>query len=121
MEALVDFALTAGGYFVMVTLDVQAALFHGLHHLAAQILIMVGRRNWKVAFLVARTVAQVVLLAARVPAALFGIDEIEPRMLVLIQTYVAKNKKLGFCPEIRRVAHTPVLQIYLGLLGDHPR
>jgi predicted HAD superfamily Cof-like phosphohydrolase len=61
VEALVDFGLAAGGHFVVVALDVQPALDHGLHHLAAQILVMIRRRHREVAFLVARPVAQVVL------------------------------------------------------------
>ena len=45
-------------------------------HFGAQVLIMIGRRHREVAFLVARAVAQVVFLAARIPAAFLGVDEV---------------------------------------------
>src|SRR4029079_614102 len=69
IKALIDFALAGGGDFVMVALDVEPDFSHGLDHLGAQILVMIGGRNRKVAFLVARPVAQVVLLASGIPAA----------------------------------------------------
>src|ERR1039458_3580306 len=96
VEALVDLALAAGGHFVVMAFDVQPALDHGLHHLAAQILVVIRGRHREVAFLIARPVAQVVFLAARIPAALFGVDEIEAAMLVLVEAYVVENEKLGF-------------------------
>ncbi len=99
----------------------QTALDHGLHHLAAQILIVIGGRHREVAFLVARPVAQVVLLAAGVPAALFGVDEIEAGVLVLIEADVIENEELGFRAEVGRVADAAVLQVQLGLLGDPAR
>src|ERR1035438_9650010 len=115
---MVDLALAAGGHFVVMAFDVQAALDHGLHHLAAQILVVIGGRHREVAFLIARPVAQVVFLAARIPAALFGVDEIEAAMLVLVEAYVVENEKLGFGAEKRGIAHATVLQVHLGFLGD---
>src|SRR3984957_619188 len=84
VEALIDLALPAGGYFVMMALNVDPALDHRLHHLGPQVLIVIGRRNWKIAFLVTRTIAQVGALAPRIPAAFLGIDKVVARMLVLI-------------------------------------
>ena len=103
VEPLIDFALAAGGHFVVMALDVEPALDHGLHHLAAQILVVIGGRNREVAFLVARPVAQVVLFAAGIPAAFFGIDEVEAGVLILIEPDVVEDEKLGFGAEIRRV------------------
>jgi hypothetical protein len=91
--------------------DVQPALDHGLHHLAAQILVVIGGRHREVAFLVARPVAQVVLLAARIPAALFGVDEVEAGMLVLVEADVVENEELGFGAEKRGIA-TPLFFRY---------
>ena len=65
VEALIDLALAAGGDFVVVALDVEAALDHGLHHLAAQVLVVIGGRHREVAFLVARPVAEIVLARGR--------------------------------------------------------
>ena len=99
----------------------QPALDHGLHHLAAQILIMIGGRHREVAFLVARPVAQVVSLAAGIPAALFGVDEVEAGVLVLVEADVIENEELRFRAEIGGVADAAVLQVQFGLLGDPAR
>src|ERR1039458_1574201 len=100
VEPLIDLALAAGGHFVVMTLDVQAALDHGLHHFAAQILVVVGRRHREVAFLVARAVAQVVLAAARVPTPFLGVDKVKTAVLILVETDVIENEELGFRAEI---------------------
>ena len=121
VEALIDFALAAGGHFVVVALDVEAALDHGLHHFGAQILIVIGGRDREIAFFVARPVAQVMLRAARIPAALFGVDEVEAGMLVLIEADVIEDEELGFGAEIGGVGEAGILQIHLGLAGDPAR
>ena len=61
VEALIDFALAGGGDFVVVALDIEADLDHRLDHFGAQVLIMIGGRHGEISFLVARTVAEVVL------------------------------------------------------------
>ena len=106
---------------MVVALDVQPALDHDLHHLAAQILVMIRGRNREVAFLVTRPVAEVVLLPATVPAALFGVDEVIARMLILIEADVVEDEELSLGPEIGRVGDARVLQVQLGLLGDPAR
>ena len=58
-EAHVDLALAAGGDFVVLGLDLQAALDHGQHHLGADVVQRVGRRHREIAFLVAELVAEV--------------------------------------------------------------
>ena len=121
VEALIDLALAAGGDFVMVALDVQAALDHRLHHLAAQVLVMIGGRHREVAFLVARPVAEIVLAAAGVPAAFLGIDEVEAGVLVLVEADVVEDEELGFGAEVSRVGDAAVLQVQLGLLRDPAR
>jgi hypothetical protein len=118
IEALIDFGLAAGGDFMMVALDVQAALDHDLDHLAAEVLVMIGRRHREVAFLVPRTVPEVVLLAAGIPAALFGVDEIVALVLILIEADVIENEELGFGAEVGGVGEAAVLEKHLGLLGD---
>ena len=120
-EPHVDLGLAARGDFVMVALGVNAALDHGLHHLAAQILVVIGRRNREVPFLVARPVAEVVLLAATVPTALVGVDEVVAGVLVLIEPDVVEDEELGFGPEKACVREAGVLQVQLGLLGDPAR
>ena len=78
-------------------------LDHGLHHLGAQVLIVIGGRNREIAFLVARPVAEVVLLAAGIPAAFFGVDEVEAGVRVLIEADVVEDEELGFRAEVGRV------------------
>ena len=70
---------------------------------------MIGRRNREIAFLVARPVAEIVVLAPGVPAAFFGIDEVEPGVLVLIEADVVEDEELGFGAEERGVGETGVL------------
>ena len=82
---------------------------------------MIGGRHREVAFLVARPVAQVVLLAAGIPAAFFGVDEVEAGVLVLVEADVVEDEELGFGAEVRGIADAAVLQIQLGLLGDPAR
>jgi len=101
--------------------DVQAALDHGLDHFAAQVLIVIGGRNREVAFLVARTIAQVVAFAARIPAALFGVDEIESGVLVLIETDVVEDEEFRFRAKKRGVADAAVLEMQFRFLGDPAR
>ena len=121
VESLIDFALAAGGHFVVMALDVEAALDHGLHHFAAQILIVIGGRNGEIAFLVSRTVAEIVFGAPGIPAALFRIDEIKPAVLVLIEADVVEDEELGFRAEVRRVADTAILQVEFGFFRDPAR
>ena len=77
IELQVDFGLAAGGHFVVVALDLHAAVLHGQHHLGAQVLVVIGGRHREIAFLVARTIAEIVFLAAGIPAAFFGVNEVE--------------------------------------------
>jgi hypothetical protein len=100
---------------------VQAALDHGLHHFAAQILVMVRGRHREVTFFVTRPVAEVVFLAAGIPAPLVGVDIVEAAMLILIEADVVENKKLGFRAEIGGVRQAAVLQKKFGLLRNPSR
>ena len=121
VEALIDFALSAGGHFVMVALDIQAAPDHGLHHGAAQVLVMIGGRHREITFLVARAISQVVAFAARVPAAFLGVDEVEAGVLILIEAHVVEDEELRFRAEVRSVADARVLQVQLRFARDPAR
>ncbi len=106
---------------MVVAFDIQAALDHLLHHFGAQVLIMVGRRDREVAFLVARPVAQIIFGAAGVPAAFFRIDVIETGIRRLIETDVIEDKELGFGAKVSGVGDARILQIHLGFLRDPSR
>ena len=64
VEALVNFALSRRGDFVVMALNHQTAALHGGDHFGAQVLVMIGRRHREVAFFEAGPVAEVVFLAA---------------------------------------------------------
>ncbi len=74
-----------------------------IDHLAAQVLVVVGGRHREVAFLVARTVAEVVLLAAGIPAPLLGVDEVEAVLLALVETHVVEDEELRLGAEVSGV------------------
>ena len=82
---------------------------------------MIGGRNREVAFLVSRTIPKIVVLAARIPAAFLRIDEVKSAVLVLIETDIVEDEKLGFGSEERRVGDTAILQIELGFFRDPAR
>ena len=106
---------------MMMTLDVQPALDHRLHHLAAQILIMIRRWYREVAFLIPRPVTQVVLPPPRVPPPFLGVDKVKSRVLVLVEADVVENEKLRLGPEVRRVRHPAVGQVQFRFARDPPR
>ena len=121
VELLVDFGLAAGGDFVVMALDDDADLLHDLDHFGSQILIVVGRRQREVAFLVTRAVAQVVFGAARIPAAFLGVDVVIAGVLRGIEMDVVEDEKLGFGAEVGGVGDAAVLEIRFGLAGDEAR
>src|SRR5260370_21466496 len=101
-----------------MALNVQTALDHGLNHLAAHVLIVIGGRDREVAFLVARAVTEVVALAAGIPAAFLGVDEIEAGVLILVEANIVEDEEFGFRAEKGGVAYSAVLQVQLCLLGS---
>ena len=74
VEAVVDLRLAGGADLVVGALDEQAGGLEVLHHLVAQVAVVVVRRDGEVAALEAGLVAEVVALLARVPPALDGVD-----------------------------------------------
>ena len=72
---------------------------------------MIGGRYREIAFLVARPVSKIVLLAARIPPAFFGVDEIEAGVLVLIEPDVVEDEEFRLGAEKRGVA-TPLFCRY---------
>ena len=114
-------ALAGGGHFVVMAFDVHAAGLHLQHHLGAQVLEVVDRRNGEIAFLVARAVAQVVLLAAGVPAAFVGVDVVETVLRGGVETDAVEDEELRFGAEEGLVGDAGLDQIGFGFLGDVAR
>src|SRR5690349_20505344 len=105
----------------MMALHLEAALFHRQYHLGAQVLVMIGGRNWKIAFLVTRTVSEIVFLASGVPASFFRVDEIKAVILFLVEADVVEDEELGFGPEVRSIGQSGGGQEHLRLLCDVTR
>ena len=121
-EAHVDLTLAGGGHLVVLRLDQDADALQRHHHLAAQILLAVGRRNREVAFLVARLVAEVgILHAPRVPTALLGVDVVVALVLVLVEAHVVEDEELRLRTEVRRVADAGGAQVRLRLARNVAR
>ena len=121
IELEIDFGLPARRDFMVMALDLQPAVLHGHNHLAAQVLVVIGWRHREIAFLVAGTIAEIVLDAAGIPAAFFGVDEIKAVLLTLIKADIIENKKLGFSAEISRISNASRTEVHLGLAGDVAR
>src|ERR1051325_589498 len=85
IKALIDFTLSGGSDLVVMAFDIETAFDHGLDHFGAQILIVVGGWDREVAFLIARAITEVIFLAAGIPPALFGIDEIKAGMRMRVE------------------------------------
>src|SRR6516162_464542 len=100
---------------MMMALDFHAGVLHRQRHLAAQVLIVVGRRDWEVAFLVAGTIAEIALGSAGVPAALFGVNEIVAFVLILVEAHVVENEEFSFGAEVGGIRHARRGEIHLGL------
>ena len=121
-EAHVDLTLAGGSHFMVLRLDQHADALQRHHHLAAQILLAVGRRHREVAFLVARLVAEVgILLATRVPAPLFGVDVVVALVLVLVEADVVEDEEFRFRTDIDRVGEAGRAQIRFRLARDVAR
>ena len=120
-EFEIDFCLAAGGDFVVMALHLEAAALHGHRHLGAQVLVMIGGRHREVAFFEARAISQIVFRAARVPAALFRVNEIKTVLLTLVETDVIKNKKFRFGAEVGGIGQAGGGHIHFGFLGDVAR
>ena len=122
LEAHVDFGLAGGGHFVVLAFHVDAELFQGQHHLAAQVLKLVGGRYGEVTLLVTGFVAEVrAFVTAGVPDPLHRIDGIEGAVFARFVLNVIEDEEFGLGADKGRVAHAGALEIGFGLLGDVAR
>ena len=126
LEAHVDFGLSGGRDFVMLLLDADADALHLEHHLGADVLQGVHRRDREVAGLVLDLEAEVraVLDGALVPAVpvtFVRIDVVVARILRGVVAQRVEDEKLRLGSEVRRVADAGGLQIRLGLARDVAR
>ncbi len=86
---------------MMLGLDFDAQILKGQEHLGAQVLKFIHGRNRKIAFFVARLVAQVgTFVPAGVPVAFDGIDFIKSRVAGGFKTNIIKDKKFGLRAKV---------------------
>ncbi|MBA7589415.1 hypothetical protein ES708_31500 [subsurface metagenome] len=120
-KAHVDLSLTSRGCLMVLRLDFDSDTFENQHHLGAQILLAVRRRNRKVPFFVPGLVAQVRRLnPSGIPAPFYRIDMVVALMLVLIETDVVEDEKLRLRSEIGGVGQLGLFEVILRFYGDMP-
>src|SRR5271165_3883594 len=100
----VNFRLAAGGNLVMMAFHLHTAALHGKCHFGAEVLVVIGRRDWKVALFVAGAVPKIGFSAPGVPAAFVGIHEVVSFVLVLVEADVIEDEELGLCAEVGGVS-----------------
>ena len=93
------------------------------HHLGAQVLVVVHRRQREVALLVPRLVPEVVpaLLGAGVPDARDRVDVVVALVLVLVEPDRVEDVELALRAPVARLRDARLLQVRLGLLRDTAR
>src|SRR5215831_17863728 len=106
---------------MVMAFDIQATADHGHHHLGAKVLVMIHGGHREITLLVTRTITEIVLLAAGIPAAFFGVDKVETVLLTLIEANVVEDEKLSFSAEIGGVGNAGGTEVELSLLGDVAR
>ena len=119
-EADIDLLLTTGTDFVVMELDLETRIDHGLHHLGTDIVHRIVGRNGEVSTLERRLVTQVRRLfsSTQIPATLLRVDEVVTGMLILVILNVVEDEELSFGAEEGRVGDPRRLQIRIGALGN---
>jgi hypothetical protein len=110
---------------VVVHLDAHADRLQRQHHVGADVLELVHRRNREVALLVARLVTEVGPvgrpLETRIPVAGFGIDEVEAIVVALVEADGVEEEELELRTDIDGISDARLLDVRFGLLGDVAR
>ena len=120
VEAVVDLGLTARADLVVGALENEARIDQLEADVVAKVGLLVDRAHRKVPALERCLVREVSTLfdAAGIPCALFGVDEVEARVLLGLVAHVVEDVELGFGGEIRRVGDACRREVLLGLFGD---
>ena len=120
VRANADFTLAGCGHFVVMHLDNQAHLFHGVTHGATQVMQAVYRWHRKIAALDQWTVAGVAGRegAAGRPGGFFRIDFIGGARHVDMPLDVVKDKELRFRTEYGGIGDAGRDQVINGALAD---
>src|SRR5262249_17454140 len=117
-----DFRLTGRTHLVVMDLDLHTRLLQLQHDLAAQVLQLIHRWNREIAFLVARAVPEVRGTIARaIPDALFGIDLVKTRALVLTEADRVEDVELDLRTKIGGRGDATLGQERFSFFRDVPR
>src|ERR1043166_2342756 len=115
----VDFGLPAGAHFVVVDFDLDAAFLQVLHHLGAQILVLIHGGYGEIALFVSDLVAEVgFVVVPRVPKPFFRIDVVVAVVMSLVEANAIEDEKLDFGSPVADIRHAARFKILLGFLGD---
>src|SRR4029077_1584076 len=79
---------------------------------------VIDGRGGEVAFLVARTIAEIVFLAAGVPTAFIGIDEIKTVLGLGVKTNAIEDEEFRLGTEKGLIGDAAIFQVSLGTDGD---
>jgi len=119
-EAHVDLGLPGGADLVVLDLDFDAHVDHGQDHLAADVLVLVHRRDREIPLLVPGPVPPGAGVAGA-PDALRRVDVVVAFVGVLVEPGLVQDVELELRTPVRDVGHTGGDQAVLGLLGDVAR
>ena len=104
---------------MVLALDLEAELFHGQGHFAADVLLGVGGRNREVTFLEADFVAEVrVLIAAGVPDGFLAVHGVEATVALGVILDVVEDEELSFGSDEALVSQAGADEVFLGAGGD---
>ena len=79
LKSQVDFTLTCGCNFMVVTFHFQAAVHEGLHHLISNIHHVVGGRNRKIALFVPDLIAPIgAFITTAIPLPFDAVEVVKP-------------------------------------------
>ena len=91
----VDFRLASRRDLMVLCLDLQAAVDHGLHHLVANIHELIGWRHGEISLFMPKLVAQIgIFVGAPIPLAFATVDKVPAAVGALIETDIVEDKKI---------------------------
>src|SRR5262249_26337298 len=117
----VNFALASGSYFVMMHLRLDPDRLQVLDDVRPEIVKRVDRRHRNISFLMSHPVAEVFVLASRVPDAFRGLKVITGSVDLILIADIVEDEEFGFGAEVAVVGDAGEAQVSFGALSDGSR